>query len=422
MISMDVAQRFGHSASIVRCHGHLAKGSATGTNSAASSGTASPPHPHPQLRRRHGPPNGPAVFAANGMLPEPRRSPNRASWTCVASPPPTDRMVGGGPAFRLFCHPHSQQPQQLQRPRQFDSVSPAPIGRHRSVSPAISVHGTGTRGSSPGIRKRSGTPPRAMVPSSSQPITQHFRNQFFDIGAASLAGWKDGWPMWENQDAHRVTLVDASKLVVAVCDGHNIDGKHAAELACTLLTGFVCVAVRQPAEVLPGALRDAFLSTHMALETRGLAETGGCTATVAVVDALAQTITAAHVGDSRLAVVSGNRVIFETTDHVFDEEAEARVRSSGGEVRLETCHGSTAHRLFQPGSDYPGLAMSRSLGDAQCHRLGVVAEPTVQSGVRLSPGSSLIVASDGIWEHMPSSSVAHAFESARNRSSFSSPA
>lgn len=432
MISMDVVQSFGLSASIVHCHGRLAKSSAAGTSSAASNGAASPPHA--QHNRRQSPPKVPVVFIANGVLPESRQSGNHASWTRVASPPPVrvhseDKAVVGGSAFRLFSPPQPQKMQQTQQPQcpqqpqqlqQRGSVSPARSGRHRSVSPVNSARCANSC-SSPGV-SRSVTPPRAMTPMPSQLKTQHFRNQFFDIGAASLAGWKDGWPMWENQDAHRVTLVDTSKLVVVVCDGHNIDGKHAAELACTLLTGFACTVVRQSAEVHPGVLRDAFLSTHMALETRGLAETGGCTATVAFIDALAQTITVAHVGDSRLAVLQGGRVLFETTDHIFDEEAEAQVRNSGGEVRSETIHGSTARRLFQRGSNYPGLAMSRSLGDASCHRLGVVADPTVQAGLRFAPGSSLVVASDGIWEHMPSSSVAHAVESARNRSSLSSPA
>jgi serine/threonine protein phosphatase PrpC len=55
-------------------------------------------------------------------------------------------------------------------------------------------------------------------------------------------------------------------------------------------------------------------------------------------------------------------------------------------------------RVFRRGTSAPGLAMSRSLGDLEAERVGVVPDADGYS-VQLQRGDQLLlIASDGLWE------------------------
>merc|ERR1712008_380739 len=61
-------------------------------------------------------------------------------------------------------------------------------------------------------------------------------------------------------------------------------------------------------------------------------------------------------------------------------------------------------RIYLPGSNFPGLTMSRAFGDTACK--GVVADPEYHS-LLMQPDDQwyCIVASDGIWEFMEGQEV-----------------
>ena len=103
-------------------------------------------------------------------------------------------------------------------------------------------------------------------------------------------------------------------------------------------------------------------------------------------------------------------------DHKFDGESEERIVASGGEVRFQ----EGCHRVFVRGQVHPGLACSRSLGDGILSgAAGVSAEPTVSPPLPFGPGSSLILASDGLWD-MVSPGVAAQASAAADADSFAS--
>jgi len=57
-------------------------------------------------------------------------------------------------------------------------------------------------------------------------------------------------------------------------------------------------------------------------------------------------------------------------------------------------------RVWLKTEDIPGLAMSRSFGDAVACRVGVNAIPEI-SELRLTPNDKVIIlASDGVWEFL----------------------
>jgi len=221
-----------------------------------------------------------------------------------------------------------------------------------------------------------------------------------------VAGHKQHFPGWMNQDAHFVATLGPNRVCVGVFDGHGLNGHHIASGVRDLFAQ-VAPSLPGPSDPkLPEAFHRLFGYAEEATVATGLAEWSGTTATVAIVDMNARAAAVAHVGDSRLLIASGPHVHFETLDHTVDAVAESRVKASGGEVRLSTISGVTSRRVFLAGTDVPGLAMSRAIGDTQARSVGVLAEPTITTGLDFVPGSVLVVASDGVWEKMPSGSVA----------------
>merc|ERR1719198_2211728 len=90
-----------------------------------------------------------------------------------------------------------------------------------------------------------------------------------------------------------------------------------------------------------------------------------------------------------------SRMIFCTKEHKPDlPEEQARLEANGSEVR-EIDPGN--HRIYLPGSNFPGLTMSRAFGDIACG--GVLREPEYHKYL-MQPSDEwyAIVASDGIWE------------------------
>lgn len=109
----------------------------------------------------------------------------------------------------------------------------------------------------------------------------------------------------------------------------------------------------------------------------------------------------AHVGDSRcvLGMRSGKqyKAVSLTMDHKPTHDAERiRIEASGGEVRR--LEGDIPHRVFLRGRLYPGLAMSRALGDTLGASVGVIAEPDILTMDVTPDVAFMILATDGVWE------------------------
>jgi len=162
------------------------------------------------------------------------------------------------------------------------------------------------------------------------------------------------------------------------------------------------------------ALADEALAREVDCSGRPLAEFSGTTTTAALIDAASGKVAIAHVGDSALMLVAGETIFYRTLDHIVDAEAEHRVLAAGGEVQEFTVSGITARRVCMRGSHFPGLAMSRALGDLVARDLGVLSQPEVRVGVPFPPGSQLVVASDGVWETMPAEDGARCLSSSRD--------
>jgi serine/threonine protein phosphatase PrpC len=241
---------------------------------------------------------------------------------------------------------------------------------------------------------------------------------FETLDATWVARRVDGAPVGAGDGPTANTRVTDGDVAVrfsafGLFDGHG--GKACAEHCAATMLDRIVRALDAPGPVpagadaddafearLPAALRDAFA----ACDTEFLAKDvhSGATATVVVVHG--RCVTTASVGDSLavldLGVTTGAAAPAArlSPEHRLDTSAAERERiiAAGGEVR------ATAFEDGQPVGPlrvWPGgLAVSRTVGDRDGKKGGVVSEPEVSRVVvpDEQPGFRITLASDGLWD------------------------
>ncbi|OSX77048.1 hypothetical protein BU14_0164s0009 [Porphyra umbilicalis] len=267
------------------------------------------------------------------------------------------------------------------------------------------------------------------------------------VGASSKAGSEPAPPgqaddarevAKENQDAYCVHAPFAGRadhLLAAVFDGHGAVGRpisHCVRDAVpSLLEGDLpgpasaagAAGASPPTAADHGrraaALADAFEEAEAMLydEERGIDHVfSGTTAVVAWL-AGAQDLYCAWAGDSRCILgrrlppaIPGGKDRFAAIDCTYDHkpgrgDEKKRIKGAGGRVaRWRKNIGP--ERVWLPRDWLPGLAMTRSVGDTVLSEYGVEPRPDV-TYTRLQVNDSfLVLASDGVWEFLPSQEVA----------------
>ena len=122
-----------------------------------------------------------------------------------------------------------------------------------------------------------------------------------------------------------------------------------------------------------------------------------------------------NVGDSRSILVEDSGDLITqivhplSIDHKPDLPEELqRIQESGGTVqKLRDFNGNELGplRVFKIGCPYPGLAMSRSLGDLQAKECGVISNPQIFEYEVNSNTKYFVVCSDGVWEFLTNENV-----------------
>jgi len=217
------------------------------------------------------------------------------------------------------------------------------------------------------------------------------------------------------------------EFVFGVFDGHGENGTECANFA----------KIRVPEELMKRefgnaeAYAEAFEATNAALRASEVDDSlSGTTAIVAHLRG--RDLYVINVGDSRATMgmaktLENGGESVEACDLSFDQtpfrsDECARVKELGARVltldQLEgfkdpnvQCWGTEQDddgdppRLWAKNGMYPGTAFTRSIGDAIAERIGVIATPEVEH-VRLSKHTKcVVVASDGVFEFIPSARV-----------------
>lgn len=98
-----------------------------------------------------------------------------------------------------------------------------------------------------------------------------------------------------------------------------------------------------------------------------------------------------------------------------DPDEYARILSHGGIIKRlsENNKQIGPFRVFDSSGKYPGLAMSRSIGDSSGSSLGIISIP-ICTNIKLSGHEKFIVlASDGVWDVMDNEDVVTFIETYR---------
>lgn len=135
--------------------------------------------------------------------------------------------------------------------------------------------------------------------------------------------------------------------------------------------------------------------------------------TCCIIIQINQKIICLNIGDSRailLTEVIREDILNLSTDHKPDLKKELeRIKKYGGVVQKKIYEGGISDGPFRVWTnsklESPGLALSRSIGDTDATKLGVLAEPefilkTIKSNMKF-----VVIASDGVWELLSNKNV-----------------
>merc|ERR1719198_2212793 len=134
------------------------------------------------------------------------------------------------------------------------------------------------------------------------------------------------------------------------------------------------------------------------------AQMAGTTCSIVVHDHAKNKLTVAHVADSTVVLgqytdnsksaLKGSAL---TRDHKPDlKDERQRIEKAGGRVVFD---GYANHRVYAKNGRYPGLNMSRCLGDLLGHQdAGCSCEPEVSERLVDPLDYCLLACSDGVWE------------------------
>jgi serine/threonine protein phosphatase PrpC len=217
------------------------------------------------------------------------------------------------------------------------------------------------------------------------------------MATLTLLGYKGGSPESQiNQDRafvlspFRVGEVSEDEAedgttcrLLGVFDGHAPLGEHVSEYVVTELPKLLAKKLElvTDQESTKEALVESFIEMDKTVPAH---KSGGCTASVIL--QMGRKVYVANAGDSRSFIAVYHKqsrktqIVYVSREDKPDlPEERKRVESVGGQVYISNRVGGTSRVLYtDPMTGYQsGLAMSRSIGDWEAGKVGVIPDPIV---------------------------------------------
>ena len=135
-------------------------------------------------------------------------------------------------------------------------------------------------------------------------------------------------------------------------------------------------------------------------------------------------IICANIGDSRCILIKKNNTL-ENNNNINDlnnlkfenlsfdhkpnnQEEKKRIIENGGIVRQSIKYNGIyegCFRIYMKEKNYPGLAISRTIGDFDAKLIGTISEPDIKMKVIDDNFICVVLASDGLWDVMQGNDV-----------------
>ena len=210
--------------------------------------------------------------------------------------------------------------------------------------------------------------------------------------------------------------------IFSVMDGHGVNGHLVSRFVTKYFTSFFknnkkMNSNKNEDEVYyrlkkndSDILTRAFRHAERDIEKNSDIDANFSGTTCVMVLQVGEKILCANVGDSRAIMVKeNNKIIPLSIDQKPDDPEETkRIVENGGEISQfeEDGEKSGPFRVWKKGEEYPGIAMSRSIGDFIATTLGVIPVPKFLDEKIDNDTKFIVVASDGVWEFLENQKVA----------------
>ncbi len=250
-------------------------------------------------------------------------------------------------------------------------------------------------------------------------------------GGKSQAGKNNKGNIKINQDAFKVCEnVNNIKNfnIFILCDGHGNDGHYVSQFVTNHIISSISnhpiiSLLNNPEDIYKliteynyKIIKDIFSETDNYLSHQTQFDTYTSGTTCVLILQIGDKIIGANSGDSRAILVysrdnnMNNTEIFPLSlDSKPDLPSEIeRIKNCGGEVhKRKNRKGNYVGpmRVFAKGKNYPGLAMSRSLGDFKSKEYGVINEPSFVEHILDEFCKYMVICSDGVWDFMDNEKV-----------------
>ena len=247
---------------------------------------------------------------------------------------------------------------------------------------------------------------------------------------SSLAGQNEFGETKTNQDSYLI-LTNINNYtnfnVFAVFDGHGEHGHFVSQFLVKYFTDFFktnplltkCKDEIQIFNLLLTNdykfLRDAVKNSEESLKKEEDIDSQNSGSTLCMVIQIYKKLICVNVGDSR-AILSLSEILRDeiqklSEDHKpYLKKEQERIKKCGGYVEKfiyeDGVKDDGPYRVWNgPSLQYPGLAISRSIGDTDATCIGVISEPDCILKSLKKEMNFIVIASDGIWEFLDNKKV-----------------
>ena len=246
-----------------------------------------------------------------------------------------------------------------------------------------------------------------ILNSKSEPSNNYVVSNY---GSYTLGGTDAFGRIKTNQDAYlekeEENLLNNKEYTFGVFDGHGIQGHLVSEAIKNYLQNCFYDQYQTKKKIIT-----MFSSLSLSIENSNNFDIFCSGSTAVVVHISKEKIICANCGDSRAILINtnnsgnGTTILKLSRDHKPNlSDEKKRIIASGG--RVERIYGMGPYRVWFKDGDYPGLAMSRSIGDTLAHKIGVSDLPEIMEyNMSNVKPVAIIVASDGVWEFMNNEQV-----------------
>ena len=220
--------------------------------------------------------------------------------------------------------------------------------------------------------------------------------------------------------------------IFGVLDGHGPDGHFVSEFISEFIPSQIInhkdiINLSNPEEIYKKLkensskiITQAFIKADKQLKSMEFdISESGCTCCLII--HIGKHIICANTGDSRAILVydQTNEINSKNLDYLgivplsidykpeLPEEASRIIFAGGSIEQMKNEYGVAAgpYRVWVRGKDYPGLAMSRSIGDLKAKTIGVIPDPGIMEYDLNKSTKYIIACSDGVWEFLNNENV-----------------